>query len=215
MGIIILITSWKHNKQTSCINEEDDEAVRWRTKWNTKIQNNNTHTNNTPEGRKAIVTPCLKTNVLCWRAASQASSNILQWPALQMNLTLLNDDDLPCHLGESLLGLWVGFCKVVWLVAQPTRFMLRLCLRQHGTHFFSDLEPGDAGAGAADPCFLWMEKERERETRRQREKCDWVFVLAVTRQCLIINSSLPWPPPAKQLVWSQSSQRQPRPAGAG
>lgn len=45
-------------------------------------------------------------------------------------------------------------------VSQRTRFMLRLGLRQLGTHFFSDLVAGDAGAGAAGPCFLGREREK-------------------------------------------------------
>lgn len=91
-------------------------------------------------------------------------------------------DDVSCHCDS-----WV-VCGRPGLMGQRPRLILRLRLRQLGTHFFSDLLPGDAGAGAADPCFLC--KERNQEQRNERRKCDWVFVLAVTRQYLIINSRL-------------------------
>ncbi len=58
------------------------------------------------------------------------------------------------------------------LVGQPTRFLLRLCLRQFRTHFFSDLEPGDTGAGAADPCFLYRERNQTQRQRNERGKFD-------------------------------------------
>lgn len=104
--------------------------------------------------------------------------------------------------------------KFVWshpgVTGQLTRFMLRLRLRQLGTHFFSDLAPGDAGAGDAEPCFLWTQREKP-DTEKWEEEV-WLFVLVVTREHLIINSRLLWPLLVESLMWSLSSLGQPRPA---
>lgn len=96
-------------------------------------------------------------------------------------------DELPCRCegwnlvaNRFLLRVKGLFAVPPGLLGQPTRFILRLCLRQLGTHFFSDLVPGDAGAGAADPCFLCRERNQTQRQGNERRKCGWVFVLAMT-----------------------------------
>lgn len=57
------------------------------------------------------------------------------------------------HITVRIAALWqMSFSSSCY--GQPTRLMLRLCLIQHGTHFLSDLMPGEAGAWTAEACFL-------------------------------------------------------------
>lgn len=73
------------------------------------------------------------------------------------------------HVTVRVVTWWVVCSRPGHQLDQLTRFILRLCLRQLGAHFFSDLVTGDAGAGAVEPCFLCRERNQTQRQRNEEE----------------------------------------------
>lgn len=99
------------------------------------------------------------------------------------------------------------------LPGQQTRFMLRLYLRQLGTHFFSSLVPGDAMVGVAEACILYKAEKPHTEVEKWDEEV-WLSV-STAADTTVINYWFQTPVACIDGGTAVITLQQPQPAQTG
>lgn len=115
--------------------------------------------------------------------------------------------------GQVSAGGWWVVCGWPGLLGQQTRFMLRLYLRQLGTHFFSGLVPGDAMVGVAEACILHKAEKPHKEVEKWDEEV-WLSV-STAADTMVINYWFQTPVACIDRGTAVITPQQPQPAQTG